>query len=81
MNTPHHYESRMAYHHHNTPCIHCGKTARNANHQVEQVVDPCGFCGEAYEAHRAASGNTAPFCMALASRPGDTFIRSAKEAK
>jgi len=38
--------------------------------------DPCGLCGEPHEDHRAASGNSAAFCMAPASRPGDTFVAS-----
>jgi hypothetical protein len=42
------------------------------------AVDSCGFCGEPYDDHRPASGNSAPYCMARNSRPGDTFIREAR---
>ena len=46
--------------------------------KVVAVEDECGMCGESYADHRAASGNTPPYCMALASRPGDTFIKGAR---
>ncbi len=45
---------------------------------VLDIENNCGFCGEAYEAHRTASGNTAPYCMTKDSRPGDTFIKEAR---
>ncbi len=46
--------------------------------KVVAVQDECGFCGESYDEHRPASGNTAPFCMSRDSRPGDTFIRGTR---
>ena len=74
MNNPHHYESRDGL----PPPQHAVHPLRQDGPPRQPpsgagFVDPCGFCGEAYEAHRAASGNTAPFCMSPASRPGDTF--------
>jgi len=39
----------------------------------------CAMCGEPFTAHRAASMSTAPpFCTALTSRAGDTYIRGSK---
>ena len=43
--------------------------------KVVAVKDECGMCGESFEDHRPASGNTSPYCMSLSSRTGDTFIR------
>lgn len=43
--------------------------------KVVAVEQECAMCGESYDDHRPASGNSAPFCMAPESRFGDSFIR------
>lgn len=43
--------------------------------KVVAVENECAMCGESFADHRPASGNSAPFCMSLQSRSGDTFIR------
>lgn len=43
--------------------------------EVIRVKDQCAMCGESYEDHQPASGNSAPLCRSLSSRFGDTYIR------
>ena len=43
--------------------------------KVVAVENECGMCGESHEDHRPASDNSPAFCMSLASRPGDRFVR------
>ena len=46
---------------------------------VAAQIDPeCGMCGEPYSSHRQAADNRPPFCMAVNSREGDSFIRGGK---
>jgi hypothetical protein len=60
-------------------CVGCVRyDAAKPVESPAEPVNPCAICGEAWDAHRTTSGNTAPYCVTKNSRPGDTFISSTR---